>query len=414
MIKPESSDKLIIALEPECAFIGAMKAFKSDTSIYLKDKKFLIVDCGGGTIDITGHQIQSIDPLTVKEIICPDGGHLGSTLIDKNFFDFLKDFLGNKIFEEIKSIQEFVDLEKTCEECKLNFTFDPATSQMTRINLASVFYNYDKSILEQMVDNWNTRNPNLYVKKYGNHVIGLSYDLMMTFFKKPVSEIIEKVESVVNANRSELSCLDFIILAGGYCKNKYLITRMNEVFHDQKKIRILISKEPDLLIVRGAAIYGCNPNSIIKVRKAKYTFGIGISAEYDPQNEKHVKFRHKTYVRNGVTRLSSFLVFGKKGDDIKVGENIPSKGYFPLDKNHEDTHVEILVSSKDDPIYRNEDGVKVLATADNLKFDMSVPYGDRGFRVGFSFGSSEIICSICSLSGEFISRLTLDYSEIFG
>lgn len=414
MITPETSDKLIIALEPECAFIGAMRVFKSNQSVYSAHKKFLIVDCGGGTIDITGHEILSIDPLSVREIICPDGGHLGSTLIDQRFFEFLKEFFGDHRYTEISNMQEFVDLEKIWEEAKLGFSFDQNATEFIRINLATVCYGFSKEEIQRYTDIWNSRSPDKQIRKFGGRVIGLSYDLMMSFFEKPIEDIIKKVDDVISRNNTQLNNLNYIIMAGGFCKNKHLIKRMNQVFHDTKNITILLGRDPDLLIVKGAAIFGCDPDAIIKTRKAKYTFGVDATVVYDKWNNLHKKYKNLKYRgSDNKERLDVIIVHGRIGDDVNVGTTVPKKKLFPVTAEQNEINMNVYISSQLDPFHVSEDGNKKLAQV-CVPLNMNVPHRERGIYVEFSFATTEVVCSIYSLTGEFLNRIVLDYSKFFG
>lgn len=414
MIKPETSGKLIIALEPECAFIGAMRAYRYDPEIYCPNKKFLIVDCGGGTIDITGHEILSVDPLTVREIIRPDGDHFGSNIINDEILNFIKDFLGEERYTEISHLQEFVELEKTIEEAKVSFAFDPTSNELTRINLATVLYKYGKDLMGQLIESWNDNHPDSQIATCGKQAIGLSHDLMMSFFQDLIESIIQKVAQVINDNQDELSNLNYIIMAGGFCKNIHLNKRMNEEFHDEKNIKILLCKEADLLIVRGAAIFGCDPSSIIKIRKAKYTFGISYAAIFDITNEIHMKFQNYRFISSdGNVRIRAFKIHGKIGDDIEVDRTTTKSFLAPVSPDQTSVCVEIFVSDKLDPVCVYEEGVRKLATANNIELDMSEPFQNRGVIVKFSFGFTEVICCVYSLTGQFLRRISLDFSQIF-
>lgn len=274
MISEEQSDKLIIALEPECAFLGSLRCIDNQDDFFAPNKKFLMVDSGGGTIDITAHEIVSIKPLELKELIAPNGGDLGSTIIDKKFFEFLKKFLGNSSYNALSKTETFVELEKKWEECKINFSFDSVADEFTRINMSAVLLELElKNNFSDLIDKWNEDNPNYIVKKCGGVTMGISYDLMLSFFIEPIESIINKVKEVFDGHQDELQDLKYLLMAGGYSKNIHLQKRMNEEFHDVHGLKVLIPKEPDLLIVRGAAIFGANPESVVKSRKAKYTFG---------------------------------------------------------------------------------------------------------------------------------------------
>jgi hypothetical protein len=51
-------------------------------------EKYLVIDAGGGTIDIIAHQV--IDSLKLKELIIANGGDWGGATVDKEFKELLK------------------------------------------------------------------------------------------------------------------------------------------------------------------------------------------------------------------------------------------------------------------------------------------------------------------------------------
>lgn len=415
MIRPESSNRLIIALEPECAFLGAMRSFSYDEFVCEKGKKSMIVDCGGGTIDITGYEIQITDPFVVRETIIPSGGHLGSTLIDQNFFDFIKKFIGEVKYEENEKSEDFniVEFEKMWEERKLGFSFNRQNDEKTRINLIHILPECDDGFVATSVKNWNKENENNSIELAKNKTIILSYDLMFSFFKSPIENIIKEVNRVLSKNKEELKKLDYIILAGGFCRNIYLIRRLNEEFSTNQGIKVIIGKEPDLLIVKGAALFGYDPSAIIKVRKARYTFGVCHSIKYNPINPRHRKYYDKIIAADdGTSRLEVIDIHGRIEDDITVGETLGKRRIRPITESQSSIPIKIYTSTKYDPFHISEESNKLLDEV-FFKLDMAVPFKDRGFLVEFSFGETEVYCNVCSLTGEYLRRIHMECSKFF-
>lgn len=415
MIETEASSKLIIALEPECAFIAAMRNFNNDKLLCSKDKKFLIVDCGGGTIDITAYVITEEKPLKVKEIIPPDGGHLGSTLIDQRFFNFIRRFIGQKRYDEISKTSDFdiIELEKLWEECKIRFSFDRTVDENTRINLTCILSDVDATTVQQLVNDWNANNSLMPVSKSRSRAINLSFDLMMSFFKKPIEDVIDKVKSVMEKHRFALRNLNYIILAGGFCKNIHLKKRMKEEFSEKRNIGVITGKEADLLIVRGAALFASDPGDIIKTRKAKYTFGTSVTEEYCPSDWKHKSYADQVYnAIDGKKRLDVFQIHGRIGDDLEIGKSVQKQRTWPLSEKQIKIQKGIYISTQNDPFHIIETGNKRLASVD-IPLDMNKPFRYRGIQTEFFFGTTEVICNVYDHYDKFIKRIPLDYTSFF-
>lgn len=92
---------LTIALEPEAAalyvkHLPVEKRLDTNKEMVLQafapGSKYIVVDAGGGTIDITAHEMQ--DDGHVKEIIKANGGNWGGTKVDEEYMDFIKCLIG--------------------------------------------------------------------------------------------------------------------------------------------------------------------------------------------------------------------------------------------------------------------------------------------------------------------------------
>lgn len=413
MISKLESERLIIALEPECAFIGSLDNFQNDASYYALNKKFLMLDCGGGTIDITSHEIVQLRPLKLKELVAPDGGHLGSTIIDDKFFEFIKKFFGDDKFVQLSKSETYVELEKKWEECKVTFACEKGNNDYSRINIASILLELDlKSKFAALIEKWNNENPNLKLKKCGGVTLGLSIELMMSFFQGPVEMIIDKVKEVIDTNRTELHNLSYIIMAGGYSRNIYLHKRLIEEFQDKRRIKIILGREPDLLIVRGAAKLGADPESLVKSRKAKYSFGISCSVAYNPSDPLHQRYREYAFIGpEGDTKLRVFDIHGRKGDDIEVGTVTERQYYAPASESTDKLEVDILKSNKRDPFHISDAEKDVFATA-VIPIDRRLPLEDRGFGIEFSFGTAEVVCFVYSIKdSRYLTKAQMTYHK---
>jgi hypothetical protein len=118
IIDSEGSDYLQLVLEPEAACI----ACEQEMSRLQKGNTFMVLDCGGGTVDITMHHVAEKEPtLKLKEISPPSGGPFGSTYVDLEFEKFLKDLVGADAFGRFKPSREWVALMRTWEGVKHGF-----------------------------------------------------------------------------------------------------------------------------------------------------------------------------------------------------------------------------------------------------------------------------------------------------
>ncbi len=67
----------------------------------------MIVDAGGGTIDITCHEMLGKNK-PLKELVPPSGGPWGSSYVNENFIHFLKELCKNGVsWEKVMQSEEW-------------------------------------------------------------------------------------------------------------------------------------------------------------------------------------------------------------------------------------------------------------------------------------------------------------------
>jgi hypothetical protein len=118
---------------------------------------FMIVDCGGGTVDLTTRQLLAGD--TLGEITERTGDFCGSSYVDREFIKFLERKVGKSAIEILRNnhyrqmqylIQEF------CKRVKLPFTGDD-DSEISEIDIeGKTMYLYLKSKAQNIKFIFNT------------------------------------------------------------------------------------------------------------------------------------------------------------------------------------------------------------------------------------------------------------------
>lgn len=95
----------------------------------------MILDCGGGTVDITMHKVVQANPLKLVEAAAPKGGAWGSTYVDKAFEEWLEAFLG-EVFAQIKGTSTLLLIMEIWERKKAEF--QGPDSGAVRLNLSEL------------------------------------------------------------------------------------------------------------------------------------------------------------------------------------------------------------------------------------------------------------------------------------
>jgi molecular chaperone DnaK (HSP70) len=98
IVEGPNSPNLLLCLEPEGASIQCREDAEAQLRQQLvKNSVVMVLDCGGGTVDITVHKLlcDPTEKFLCNELVPSSGGcEWGSKYVDLYFEDFLKDFLG--------------------------------------------------------------------------------------------------------------------------------------------------------------------------------------------------------------------------------------------------------------------------------------------------------------------------------
>lgn len=101
----------------------------------VKDSVVMVLDCGGGTVDITVHKLtcNPDERFLCEELLPSSGGcQWGSKFVDMHFEQFLEKFLGSEMFETYKcAAQARLEILKHFEMQKRKF--NPGQDERSRL-----------------------------------------------------------------------------------------------------------------------------------------------------------------------------------------------------------------------------------------------------------------------------------------
>ena len=86
-LRDENDNRLTLITEPEAA---AMFCSKTGLLHLRVHDAVLIVDCGGGTVDLIAYELEEESPFTVAECTAGSGDSCGSTALNRNFSNILR------------------------------------------------------------------------------------------------------------------------------------------------------------------------------------------------------------------------------------------------------------------------------------------------------------------------------------
>ncbi|CAG8567659.1 5043_t:CDS:2 [Paraglomus brasilianum] len=340
LIDTVNSDLLQFTSEPEAAAIYCMRVLKEHD---LKEgSTFLIVDCGGGTVDLTMRTLQSIGRL--KEVTERTGDFCGGSYVDAEFLKFLSRKVGESAVELLKKnhytqlqymVQEF------CNRVKFEFTGDPkryATKEMDLEEVCPVLMQYVKGDYKERMEE-------------AEWLIELNFAAVKDFFDTVVGRIIRLIRGqLAKAKAKGVKC-QAMFLVGGFSESPYILKRVKEDFGREVKT-IAVPSEPIAAVVRGAVYYGLQMDSI-QTRVLKSTYGVEIYPEW--------KSTDPTTRKTNDGRIYKFYRLATRGTEVKVDQQFGYTAY-PVFPTQTGMKFDIYTTSETDATFCDERGMSSFGT----------------------------------------------------
>ncbi|RIA82728.1 hypothetical protein C1645_880885 [Glomus cerebriforme] len=396
LIEKEHSINLQFTTEPEAAAVYCIENLKGET-LARPGTNFMIVDCGGGTVDLTVRKL--INDNQLGEITESSGGFCGSTFIDKEFIKYLRKVIGDKPMDLLDKNYEKMQylIQQFCKYGKIPFTGDdPDFSYELDIqDTVPILKQYisDDDVIETLEeDEW---------------VIEIDSESMKSIFEPVVQEILFLIKSQLDSTQETCSAM---FLVGGFSESKYLQKRIKEKFNRRVE-NISVPIQPIAAIARGASIYGLSIKSndlnnvgnddnkcVISTRVLKYTYGIEVSHDWKEGDP----IRKKTYGGH----IDKFGCLVKRGTEMNIDQEITNY-CVPLYSYQMNMTMKIYYTQEYDGEYCDDPGMKLLGT---LTVGFPGSGFDRCVLFGLTFGKMEIIATSKDKQTGQIYKTTFKYS----
>ena len=313
-------DKLSLALEPESAalysqeMVGDQIASDPSAAIIKRPSDYMVIDIGGGTVDITAH-IEVDGGIVVENI--PTGNAWGGTQVNEAFSKLLQGIVNDPGFSK------FLDTEEQSQRMaslnnmfynefeKQKVLFGRCKTEEIAISLPKMVVGFYGKVLAKAVKKMSgieydeDMNDTLYIDKevVESQLFGPALDGII----KCTLEAIEDNEYKVNT----------FYLVGGFGGCKYVhkkvtaaIERVYSSGHCQ--CNIVVPPDPHLAVATGAAMWRKNPETI-KARRSDATYGIATTLPFDRmRHDPHYMFYNAD--QRGYWCRSVFNVFLEKGE----------------------------------------------------------------------------------------------------
>ncbi|CAM9283881.1 unnamed protein product [Hapterophycus canaliculatus] len=392
MIDRVGSTKLRLCLEPEAACLAVTRT-DNPLTCEAEGKKMMVVDCGGGTVDITTYNILSVDPLKLAEVKAPSGGVWGSTKVDKAFKRWLKNFLGGW-FDKIEKTESLVSILMTWESEKAKFPGQDPTRPL-RLNFSELpQYGMTFEDLKDLRARHNDGLPLLHRVGGNKFLVTLPPTLVTSFFKPALEKIAECLRAI--KRDPALHNLHRVYVVGGFSRCP-LLREVVQAELETLTCRVVQAHEPDIAIVKGAIMFA-EKATIFNSRKARFTYGQKCVVPFDCKNPEHRRRRDAGETKRNATGnlmvLNAFDVHINIGDDIPANGILTRRGYRPMSLTQTESVVQIYASYTRNPGFLDGDNCFQVGQA-SFPQDMTKKTAqERGYRVELVFGGPELTVRI--------------------
>eukprot|EP00752_Nemacystus_decipiens_P002187 g2082.t1 len=378
------SSSLQLCLEPEAACLAVTSI--EAPNLARAGTKVMILDCGGGTVDITTHEVLSMNPLRLKELLPPTGGAWGSTCVDSAFKKWCKSFLGDGYYAQVQGTSSFYNLLKQWEEGKT--TFRGGEDERIRVNMVGIsrHVRIDAYKMQELRTAFNLQHPSERHVKGSNMLVILPSSLVRSFFEPTVANIANCLRDV--KRNPILGGLQYVFLVGGFCSSPLVQAAARTELHGGG-CAVVAALRPDVAVVRGAVLFANNAD-VFTSRKARLTYGLISLTRYDPGNPEHVRRRStsRCFDEDGKEMIETFSRHMTVGQDVPQDGVCPVQVYMPIRSSQSEISFRILASHKNDIEFPDKDSTFPLGKV-SVPLDMTERFEKRGVEVQFVFGGTE-------------------------
>lgn len=291
-LAPGSSKTLIhLVSEPEAAAIYALHGL--DPHGLKIGETVVVVDAGGGTVDLISYTITGLKPILQVQEAAPGSGALcGSTFLNMRFAKFLKAKLGKEEGFDEEVLAEAMEVFE--KKVKRQFTLAAQPDETYTIPVGGLANNKALGI---------TR---------GRYALKAS-DLN-TIFEPVVLEVIKLVKDQITVSNVPIRA---VLLVGGFGASNYLKERLRNAV--DKSIQIMQPPNAWQAVVQGAVMKGLAnsaPDSLtlVKVqnRKARKHYGTEWRTKFDERLHAHIAEKKTWSGMEGYYKVNAMEWFIRK------------------------------------------------------------------------------------------------------
>ncbi|KAL1860361.1 hypothetical protein Daus18300_009274 [Diaporthe australafricana] len=387
---------ITVISEPEAAAISVLH--RAEALIVDEGECFMILDAGGGTVDLISYVIRQLHPLMVDEAVPGSGDVCGGATVTDRFRTWLLSKIKDEDYFDDEVLKDAVEVFET--------RIKPL------VNSASLANNQSFSVtVRGLADN----------NQIGiqNELITVSAGDLVSFFQPSVERIKLLVAEQIAASNVPITA---IIMVGGYGRCQYIREELEEdSLITERQIQIYQAAHAWTAVVEGAVLKGLHevsPEDSTRIRVGNYMarkhYGTEITVAFRDDTHAELLDKRRWDGFNGCYEVEVIDWFINKGDPLTEKRPFFKNFLVTSRVNHGKPRRIYLIIYVDEtsqiaPLGKTETVRELCALeADISQFpesQMTKVRGLDGFMYYSTGGQIEIVCEYLRLSISFTQSL---------
>ena len=387
----DEGSSLLLVLEPEAAAMFCQQQIldaPQDASELTCH--YLVVDCGGGTVDIAAHKLTKTPDgkVSIEEIHQAHGGPHGGFVVNDEFEKMLEKMfqLTKEGMDELKNKFprlwiKLIYKEFEFSKCRVDSKSPTPITIVFQGKMISHIAKKSGKDISQLVEGYTRHKVEWDEDDDG---LVLPFSTIYSLFAAVISQIIAAIKQVLR--KPECHCVEKVILVGGFAESNILFEEVEKEF--SPAIVVKKSLAPSLSVLKGAIIYGRDQN-MIKSRKMCQSIGIETWDDFNPNihdENRKVELDGKVFCKNVFTK------FVEINESVNTENNIEYS--LPVtSKTQDNCSVRIIGSYHNKTFYTDEEAcyeIGVITVNDLPKYESGK---SREVLVSLNVSGTEITVS---------------------
>ncbi|PGH07169.1 hypothetical protein GX51_01956 [Blastomyces parvus] len=352
-LRDENDNRLTLITEPEAAAMFCAKAGLLSLKIH---DAILIVDCGGGTVDLIAYEVEEETPFTVAECTAGSGDSCGSTALNRNFSNILR----AKI-RKMKLPDGSRTAGRVYAKCIMDFE--------NRIK-ADFRNNGQKWAVDVGIE---ADFPEAGIEE---GYMTFTNEEILQCFEPVVNRILELVRNQIIAIQAQNRTLQNVLVVGGFGASEYLFQQIKLHVPPQFQSKVVRPMDSVSAIVKGAVTAGITER-VVTSRVARRHY---LMATLQPFKEGHHPEQYRVPSLDGKDRCKyTRQIFVQKGERVKIGEPVKVSFFRQVAPGATLMYEDILYACDEDvcPEYTKDPRIKEVVT---LTSDLSRKNLEKDFE----------------------------------